>query len=137
MQNLHVAHPDQDLSFALASRIAKAAACDSQMRDPTIIAWHQHDTHAVSHSYDGINPESWWAKYGEGNGGRLEVSVGDKFDFILMEAAGYETVGKQPVRNLVAEDGVEYICLAPMLGDRTQPNERACVPLDEWMADQY
>jgi hypothetical protein len=137
MQTLHVDHPDRDLSFALASSMAKAAACDTQMRDPTIISWHQHGTHAVSPSYDGIDPRSWWAKYGRGNGGRLEVNVGGQFDFILMEAAGYETVGKQPVRHLVAEDGVEYICMAPMLGNRAMPDARACVPLDEWMADQY
>ncbi|KAF0103644.1 MAG: hypothetical protein FD187_912 [bacterium] len=137
MQTLRVDYPDHNLTFAMASAMAKSAACDSQMQSPTIMAWHQHGTDSVSPSYDGIDPQSWWAKYGEGNGGRLEVTVGDQFDFILMETRGFETVGRLPVSNLVAEDGVEYICLTPLLGGSAKPNERACVPLDEWMADQY
>jgi hypothetical protein len=137
MQTLRVDYPEHDLTFAMASEMAKSAACDSQMQSPTIISWHQHGSDSVSPSYDGIDPQSWWGKYGAGNGGRLEVSVGDQYDFILMETRGYETVGRLPVSNLVAEDGVEYICLTPMLGDGARPSEHACVPLDEWMANQY
>lgn len=137
MHNLHIDYPGSDLTFAKASLLAKNAAMDSSMQSPVIIAWHQHSSHAMSPNYDGANPASWWAKYGEGNGGRMEVSVGDEFDFVLMDSRGYQTVDPLPIRNLVAEDGQEYICLAPMLDDGCVPNEKACVPIDEWAANQY
>ncbi|EFK94927.1 hypothetical protein LDC_3073 [sediment metagenome] len=46
------------------------------MQEPTIIAWHQSSDQAVPPVYDGADPDSWWAKYGAGNGGRLEVCWG-------------------------------------------------------------
>jgi hypothetical protein len=70
MQNLHIDYPGTDLNFAKASLLAKQAARENHMHVPTIIAWHQHSTHAMSPSFDGANPVSWWEKYGAGNGGR-------------------------------------------------------------------
>lgn len=137
MQNLRIDYQGSDLTFAKASLLAKSAAMENSMQKPAIIAWHQHSSHAMSPNYDGANPASWWEKYGEGNGGRMEVMVGNEFDFVLMDTRGYETVDHLPIRNLVAEDGQEYICLAPMLGDSRVPIERACVPIDEWAANQY
>jgi len=137
MQNLHIDYPGTDLNFAKASLLAKQAARENHMHIPAIIAWHQHSTHAMSPSFDGANPESWWERYGAGNGGRLEVSVGNEYDFVMMESGSFETVGELPVRNLVAEDGKEYICLSPMLGERCASIEQACVPIDEWAANQY
>lgn len=137
MQNLHIDYQGTALTFAQASQLAKSAAMENSMQSPAIIAWHQHSNHAMSPSYDGANPASWWEKYGEGNGGRMEVSVGDEFDFVLMDTRGFETVDQLPIRNLVAEDGNEYICLAPMLGDGCVPVDKACVPIDEWAANQY
>lgn len=137
MQTVHIAYPGSDLTFAKASQLAKSAARENQMLDPAIIAWHQHSNHAMSPSYDGANPASWWEKYGEGNGGGLEISVGDEFDFVMMDARGFDTIDQLPIRNLVAEDGQEYICLASLLGDQCAPIESACVPIDEWAANQY
>jgi hypothetical protein len=137
MQNLHVDYSGSDLTYAKASLLAKHAAMENSMHSPAIIAWYQHSSQAMSPSYDGANPASWWEKYGEGNGGRMEVSVGEEFDFVLMDTQGFETVDQLPVRNLVAENGQEYICLSPMLGDGCVSLEQACVPLDEWAANQY
>lgn len=137
MQNLHIDYQGSDLTYAKASLLAKSAATQHKMHSPAIIAWHQHGSNAMSPSYDGANPASWWEKYGAGNGGDMEVSVGNEFDFVLMDTEGYETVDQLPIRNLVAEDGQEYICLAPMLVDACTPIERACVPIDEWAANQY
>ena len=137
MQNLHIDYPGTDLNFAKASLLAKQAARENHIHNPAIIAWHQHSTHAMSPSFDGANHDSWWEKYGTGNGGHLEVSVGSEYDFVMMESGGFETVGELPVRNLVAEDGKEYICLTPMLGDRCASIEQACIPIDEWAANQY
>ena len=138
MQNLHVNYQGTDLTFAKASMMAKAAATsENQMQSPSIVAWHQHSNHAMSPSYEGADPATFWEKYGAGNGGRLEVTVGDEYDFVMMETGGFETVGQIPVRNLVADDGREYVCLAPMLGDQCASIEKACVPLDEWTGNQY
>jgi hypothetical protein len=107
------------------------------MQEPVIVSWHQRGSDIMSPSYDGANPDSWWAKYGEGNGGRLAVTVGDAFDFVMMDTRGYETVDQLPIRNLEDEDGRQYICLSPMLGEGCARIDQACVPLDEWTANQY
>lgn len=137
METIRIDYQGTDLSFAKALQLARGAAMAQRMQEPAVLAWHQRSSHAMSPSYDGADPSSWWEKYGAGNGGRLEISVGDEFDFVVMETRGFETVDQLPLRNLVAEDGQEYICLAPMLGDARTPSARACVPIDEWAADQY
>jgi hypothetical protein len=91
----------------------------------------------MSPSYGGANPGSWWQKYGEGNGGYLEISVGNEYDFVMMDTREYETVDELPLRNLEDSSGNQFICISPMPGDASTPNEKACIPLDEWMANQY
>jgi hypothetical protein len=137
MQSIRVDYQGSDLSFAQASLLAREAAKAHQLQEPTIVSWHQRSSHTMSPAYDGANPASWWEKYGEGNGGRLEVSVGNEFDFIMMDTRGFETVDELPIRNLQDEDGNEYICLTPMLGDRCAAIDKVCVPIDEWAANQY
>jgi len=137
MRNVHVDYPDADLDFQRASLMARDAACDSEMLDPTIISWHRSSDQDMSPTFEGGNPNTWWEKYGEGNGGRLEVSVGDEYQFVLMDARGFETMGPLPLRNLTDAAGTEYLCLTPMLDDTNQPRRDACSPLDDWAADQY
>lgn len=137
MQHIHIDVTSSQLDFAEASRLAKAAARENRLLEPAIVSWHQRGSDRMSPSYDGADPDSWWAKYGEGNGGRLEVSVGDQYDFVLMDSRGFESVDALPVRNLTDDDGNEYICFTPLLGEGCAPIEKACVPIDEWAANQY
>jgi len=137
MRNVHIDYPSADLSYQRASLIARDTACDNQMADPTIIAWHRSSSQDVSPSFAGGNPDNWWAKYGEGNGGGLEVSVGDEYQFMLMDTRAYERLGSFPLRNLKDEAGIEYLCLIPMLDDTGRPRRDACSPLDDWLADQF
>lgn len=137
MINLHVDYPDQDLDYELASQLALTRAREGKMRQPAIMAWHQRSSHRFSPAFEGGNETSWWAKYGQGQGGTLDVSVGDDYEFILMETGGFETVRALPLRNLRDEAGIEYICLTPMLDDSGRPRRDACRPLDDWAADQY
>ena len=137
MRNLHVDYPDSDLSYLRASVIAKDAACEGEMLEPTIMAWHRNSSQEMSPTFEGGSPDSWWAKFGEGNGGALEVDVGDDYQFVLMDARGYETLGDFPLRNLHDGAGIEYICLTPMLDDTNTPRRDACTPLDDWLADQF
>jgi hypothetical protein len=88
--------------------------------------------------FDGANPDTWWEKYGEGNGGRLEISVGDEYQFVLMDARGYETLGEMPLSNLSDEQGNQYLCFTPILGKTSnRPTAAACSNLDGWFPDQY
>jgi hypothetical protein len=138
MQNVHIDYRGDALNFHGASLLAKGIARQNQMTEPTIMAWRRHDSQDMSPTaYDGSNPETWWEKYGEGNGGRLEVSVGNEYCFILMDTRGYETVDELPLRNLSDSLGNRFLCFTPMLGKTNIPNKEACMPLDEWMADQY
>jgi hypothetical protein len=138
MRNLHIDYRGSDRSFQAASLLAKNAAMENQIKDPTIIAWHQKSTLGDTPHYEGANPETWWEKFGEGNGGILEISVGDDFQFIMTDARGYETLGEMPLRNLTDSEGNEYLCYTPLQGKESSvPKKDACAPLDDWVADQY
>jgi len=139
MHNLHIDYRGDALSYQSASLLAKGIARQHQITEPTIIAWRKHHSPDMSPAaYDGADPETWWEKYGEGNGGRLEISVGDEYCFIMMDTRGYETVDELPLRNLSDERGNQYLCYTPMIGmAATLPNEDFCTVLDGWLADQY
>ncbi len=138
MRNVHIDYQGTRLDFLGASQLAKETARENNMQDPTIMAWHRHDSEGMLPYFDGADPDTWWEKYGTGNGGRLEISVGDDYCFILMDARGYETLGEMPLRNLVDEEGNQYLCLTPVLGKtESRPNAAACTHLDGWLANQF
>ncbi|OYY94922.1 MAG: hypothetical protein B7Y41_05020 [Hydrogenophilales bacterium 28-61-23] len=138
MKNLHIDYQGDALNFHSASLLAKGLARVNQMQDPTIMAWHKNGDQATPPIYDGADPDSWWAKYGAGNGGKLEVCIGDEFQFVMMDARGYETLGAMPLRNLSDAQGNQYLCFTPMLGKTSnKPTAEACTSLDGWLADQY
>ncbi len=134
MKNLHLDYSGGSLDYQRASFLARDAAIAQQMQEPTIISWHGKDTTPY---YDGANPDTWWEKYGEGNGGRLEISVGDEYAFVMMDTRAFERVGDIPLRNLQDASGKQFICFTPMLAGSSIPNMQACSPLDEWVADQF
>ncbi len=138
MHNVHIDYRGPPLDFQSASLLAKGAARENQMQDPTIMSWHQSSEQDMPPYYEGANPDTWWAKYGAGNGGGLEICVGDDYQFIMMDARGYEELGEMPLRNLSDEQGNEYLCYTPMLGKGARkPTADACTELDGWAADQY
>ena len=138
MRNVQIEYLGSDHGFQAASLLAKDAAKENKMKDPTIMAWHQNSKLGTTPYYDGANPETWWEKFGEGNGGRLEVRVGDDYQFIMMDARGYETIGELPLRNLTDSKGNQYLCYTPIQGmDSSVPKQEACSLLDGWLADQY
>ena len=137
MKTVHVERRGERPDFREASRMAREIALQYAQQQPTIVSWHQHGTGRMSPAYEGANPESWWEKYGAGNGGELEVRVADEFDFVLMDAKDYETLGRMPLRNLSDRSGHQYLCYTPMLGLETDtPTAEACTELDDWVADQ-
>jgi hypothetical protein len=137
MLNLHVEYSGKNLDFHTASAMALAQARTNHMKQPTIVSWRQHGSHSFSPGFEGADEASWWAKYGQGNGGQVDIRVGEDFEFIVMESGGFETVRSLPLRNLRDADGAEYVCLAPMLDGTNKPRIDACSPLDDWAADQF
>ncbi len=135
MRNVHIDYTGKNLDYQHASALAREAAVAQQMQEPTIISWHQQ--HGALPYYDGANPDTWWEKYGEGNGGRLEISVGDEFAFVMMDTRAFERVGEVPLRNLTDAGGNQFMCWTPLLGNSATPTTQACNPLDDWTADQY
>jgi len=137
MRNVHIEYRGSPLNFQNASVLAKGVARRNHMQDPTIMAWHQN-SYPMPAYYDGANPDSWWRKYGEGNGGRLEISVGEDYQFVMMDARGYETLGEVPLRNLSDSQGNQYLChTSEQTKDFSFPTPEACSVLDGWAADQY
>jgi hypothetical protein len=138
MNNFHTEFRGPVTSFQAASVLALNVAKEHQMRDPTIMSWHRQSNREMSPAFEGADPATWWEKYGEGNGGRMQVSVGEEYEFILMDTRAYETVGEAPLRNLSDSHGNPYLCLTPLIGKSTNtPNPEACTLLDGWAADQY
>jgi len=137
MRNVHIDYQGEALNFHSASLLAKNSAKENHMQDPTIMAWHQH-SNAMPAYYEGANPDTWWEKYGAGNGGRLEISVGDDYQFVMMDARGYETLGEMPLRNLSDSHGNQYLChTSGMTKGSSTPTLEACALLDGWAANQY
>lgn len=135
MNTLHLDYSSGLLNYQDASFLARNAAIEQRMQEPTIISWHRK--HDMTPYYDGADPETWWEKYGAGNGGRLEVSIGDEYEFVMMDTRAFETVGEVPLRNLRDAAGQQYLCFTPLLKGAKTPNLSACSPLDDWTADQY
>ena len=138
MRNLQIDYRGTDLNFQSASLLALNAAREERMQDPTIMAWHQSSDQDTPPVYDGADADTWWAKYGSGNGGRLEICVGEDYQFIMMDARGYEKLGDIPLRNLSDSKGNEYLCHTSTPGALADPlGSKSCAPLDSWAADQY
>ena len=101
MRNIHTEYQGEDHSFVNASHLAKQSASENQMLDPTIMARHQSGGRGTPALYDGADPETWWAKYYPGNGGKLEIYVGEDYQVHPDGCARLREVGRcalaQPV----------------------------------------
>lgn len=136
MINVHLDTQGKALDFNTASRMALEQAKSHDLDQPVIVSWHQRSAHAFSPSFEGADEGTWWEKYGEGNGGEMEVTVGDDYGFVMAASGGYETLQDMPLRNLRDEQGNQYTCFIPMLDDTGKPRQDACVALDDWLAKQ-
>lgn len=136
LHTIDVDIPMTRLDFKLASQLAMEIAQANHIEKPMIVSWHACRGEAMSPSFEGGDPESWWEKYGEGNYGELEISVGKDYDFVLVESQGYETLDDMPLRDLKDSAGNPFLCYASLLGDSRVPNAMACMPTDEWLCKQ-
>lgn len=138
MRNIRVEYHGDDHNFQGASLLAKEAAKQNQMRDPTIMAWHENSVEGMAPYFDGADPATWWEKYGIGNGGNLEVSVGDHYRFIMMDARAYEQLGDIPLRNLADAEHNQYLCYPPKQDKLSEKTSlEGCTQLEGWAAHQF
>jgi hypothetical protein len=137
MKKVHIDYRGDTLNYESASLLAKGVARENKMLEPTIISWHSNGRDMPPY-FDGANPDTWWEKYGSGNGGRLEIDVGDEYQFVMLDARGFEILGEMPLRNLADAEGNQYLCFTPMIGKTSnRPTMEACSTLDGWLADQF
>jgi hypothetical protein len=136
MRTIEVDVPMTEPNFRTASHLALEIAHANRMQDPMIVSWRNHQNHAMSPSFEGGNPDSWWEKYGKGNYGELEVSISHAYDFVLTDSKDFDTLEGMPLRDLKDSAGNQYLCYSSMLKGSDIPDEFACTQTDEWLAKQ-
>lgn len=108
METINISAKNAASDFSEARRLAVSKAGEI-LSDPVIIAWKDDKAHRFAPEIPG-GKDDRWHDYGESNGGRLELSVGDEFHFIFTEAKDFDA----PDLNLTSideEDGTTILCL--------------------------
>lgn len=108
METISVSTENQMTDFSDARRQAVGKAAEL-LSDPVIIAWKDDHTGHFAPEIPG-GTDDRWHDYGESNGGKLEMTVGDDFHFIFSEAADFD----EPDLNLSTineKDGTTVLCL--------------------------
>jgi hypothetical protein len=108
METINISAKTATSDFSEARRLAVSKAGE-MLADPVIIAWKDDKAHRFAPEIPG-GKDDRWHDYGESNGGRLELSVGDEFHFIFTEAKDFDS----PDLNLTSideGDGTTILCL--------------------------
>ena len=108
MQTMTIPLQNASSDFSSARRAAVGKAREV-LADPVIVAWKDDDSKRSGPEIPGGSDDRWH-DYGESNGGRLELTVGDRFHFIFTEADAFE----EPDLNLTSipeSDGDSFLCL--------------------------
>lgn len=108
METIAIPVNQSSIDFSEARRQAVNQAYD-MLNDPVIIAWKDDQTSKYSPEIPGGTNERWH-EYADSHKGTLELTVGDAFHFIFMEAADFE----EPDLNFTSiseDDGTTFLCL--------------------------
>jgi hypothetical protein len=133
MKQVHAAFSGNDLDYRHAAEMAMLlAAEDAEIIDPVLVAWCDRKTGHTSPVIEGSDPRTRWHDYGVSHGGKLEVDVGDAYDFIFADASAFDPYEASPYSNIKDQQGNEYVCQINLLSDQHSPTSEACTPLDEW-----
>lgn len=133
MKEVHINYSGMDLNYKVASGLAASlAGKELDGGEPVMVAWHDRKTSRMSPLVKECgNVDTRWHDYGESHGGKLEVDVNGEYDFIFADSSAFEPYGPSPYINLFDKRGTEYLCQINALRDPRNPNEEACVPLDD------
>ena len=133
MKEAHINYSGLDLDYMKASVLATSIAeRDANIIDPVMVAWHDKKSSRMSPVVEGGDLNTRWHDYGESHGGMLEVDINGEYEFIFGDSSAFDTYGPSPYINLHDKNGNEYLCQINALRDPHNPNQEACVPLDDW-----
>lgn len=104
--NVPVNNLNTDFSEARRRAVSKAGEI---LSDPVIIAWKDDKADRFAPEIPGGKGDRWY-DYGESNGGKLELTVGDNFHFIFNEASDFEKPDLN-VSSIAEDDGSTILCL--------------------------
>ncbi len=93
-----------------AARDAAAMKARESLTEPVVLSWRDDATGTIAPEIPGAATPERWEQYGESNGGRLKVHVGDAYHFVLGEAKDFEEPHSR-LTNLVDADGNSYLCV--------------------------
>lgn len=108
METMNVSAENQPGDF-LAARRQAAGKAGEILSDPVIVAWKDDKTGRSGPEIPG-GASDRWHDYGESNGGKLELTVGDDFHFIFTEAAEFESPDLN-LSSISESDGTTILCL--------------------------
>lgn len=114
--------PAFEASRAFALSLAESSR---EFIEPELIAWSDRTTMMESPVLEGCSGPYGWHDYGVSHGGRLEVDVDGKYNFIFAESSpfdSYEHFGHGPLVNIRDAQGNEMVCMS----------SGGCVTLDDW-----
>ena len=94
--------------FAQARKQAVGKA-NEMLSKPVIIAWKDDQANTFAPAIPGGVGDRWH-DYGESNGGKLELQVGDTFHFIFSEAEDFEEPDLN-IASIPGENGSSFLCL--------------------------
>lgn len=106
METINVSANPNDFTQARREAMGKAS---EKLSEPVIIAWKDDKADRFAPEIPGGKGDRWH-DYGESNGGKLELNVGDDFHFIFSEAADFD----EPDINLSSineADGSTILCV--------------------------
>jgi hypothetical protein len=108
MQTLNVSATQvQSIEAARSQAVAKAR---KSLHEPVVRSWRDDRSHTMAPEIPGAATDSRWQEYGEANGGKLMVDVGDDYHFILGEAEDFLEPHSY-LTNLTDDEGNTYLCV--------------------------
>lgn len=131
MRDINVNFSGVAMNYKTAAAIAGVIARELNGGEPIMVAWHDKPRARMSPVIEGGDINTRWRDYGEHHGGKLEVDINGEYDFIFADSSQYESAQPSPYVNVRDASGEEYLCQISALKDPRNPQQEACVKLEE------
>ncbi len=101
--------PAQNTSDFAHARKQAVGKANEMLAKPVIIAWKDDQANKFAPAIPG-GIGGRWHDYGENNGGKLELQIGDAFHFIFSEAEDFEEPDLN-IASIPGDNGTHFLCL--------------------------
>jgi hypothetical protein len=108
MQTMNVS--ESQANSIEAARDTAVRSAREQLQDPVVLSWRDDRRELIAPEIPGAATATRWEEYGEANGGRLRVDVGEDYHFILGEAADF-LEPHSLFTNVEDDQGNVYMCV--------------------------